>query len=159
MICNIRFIVSTTDYHRQKWPQIFNIHINIARRRWKGRLLLLFLIRCKRPSKLYYYWLVIFCTTNSSRVLARERWQTFENSWEKTLYLKNTLYLFTYRKNFIFLLYLCILPCVGKFNKSNNTNLLAQNSFCIISLFVCVCVFVLSECVAEQAEFRRITTF
>ena len=26
------------------------------------------------------YWLVIFCTTNSSRVLARERWQTFENS-------------------------------------------------------------------------------
>ena len=27
------------------------------------------------------YWLAIFCTTNSSRVLARERWQTFENSW------------------------------------------------------------------------------
>ena len=26
------------------------------------------------------YWLVSFCTTNSSRVLARERWQTFENS-------------------------------------------------------------------------------
>ena len=26
------------------------------------------------------YWLVIFCTTNSSRVLERERWQTFENS-------------------------------------------------------------------------------
>ena len=24
-----------------------------------------------------------FCTTNSSRVLARERWQTFENSWGK----------------------------------------------------------------------------
>ena len=23
------------------------------------------------------------CTTNSSRVLARERWQTFENSWKK----------------------------------------------------------------------------
>ena len=29
------------------------------------------------------YWLVIFCTTNSSRVLARERWQTFENSLGK----------------------------------------------------------------------------
>ena len=30
------------------------------------------------------HWLVIFCTTNSSRVLARERWQTFENSWKIT---------------------------------------------------------------------------
>ena len=30
--------------------------------------------RCKRPSK------VIFCTTNNSRVLARERWQTFEKN-------------------------------------------------------------------------------
>ena len=39
----------------------------------------------------YSYWLVIFCTTNSSRVLARERWQTFENSWKKTQYLMNTL--------------------------------------------------------------------
>ena len=49
--------------------------------------------RCKRPSKLlaqcgctlysHSYWPVIFCTTNSSRVLARERWQTFENSWGK----------------------------------------------------------------------------
>ena len=29
------------------------------------------------------YWLVIFCTANSSRVLTRERWQTFENSWKK----------------------------------------------------------------------------
>ena len=32
------------------------------------------------------YWLanlVNFCTTNSSSVLARERWQTFENSWKK----------------------------------------------------------------------------
>ena len=38
------------------------------------------------------YWLVIFCTTNSSRVLARERWQTYENSWKKTQYLMNTLY-------------------------------------------------------------------
>ena len=28
------------------------------------------------------YWLVIFCTANSSRVLARERWQSFENSWK-----------------------------------------------------------------------------
>ena len=27
--------------------------------------------------------LVIFCTPNSSRVLARERWQTCENSWKK----------------------------------------------------------------------------
>ena len=38
------------------------------------------------------YWLVIFCTTNSSRVLARERWQTFENSWKLTQYLMNILY-------------------------------------------------------------------
>ena len=38
------------------------------------------------------YWLEIFCTTNSSRVLARERRQTFENSWKKTQYLMNTLY-------------------------------------------------------------------
>ena len=30
------------------------------------------------------YWLVIFCTTNSSQLLARERWHTFENSWKKT---------------------------------------------------------------------------
>ena len=30
------------------------------------------------------FWLVIFLTTNSSRVLARERWQTFENSREKS---------------------------------------------------------------------------
>ena len=29
----------------------------------------------------HYNWLVIFCTTNISRVLARrERWQTLENS-------------------------------------------------------------------------------
>ena len=39
------------------------------------------------------YWLVIFCTTKSSRVLTRERRQTFENSWKKTQYLINTLYL------------------------------------------------------------------
>ena len=38
------------------------------------------------------YWLVIFCTTHSSRVLARERWQTFQNFWKKTQYLINTLY-------------------------------------------------------------------
>ena len=38
------------------------------------------------------YWLVLFCTTNSSQVLARERWQTFENSWKKTQFLMNTLY-------------------------------------------------------------------
>ena len=35
--------------------------------------------------------LAFFCTTNSSRVLARERWQTFENSWKKIQYLMNTL--------------------------------------------------------------------
>ena len=40
--------------------------------------------RCKRPSKL---------TTNCSRVLARERWQTIENSW-KIQNLMNTLYIF-----------------------------------------------------------------
>ena len=45
--------------------------------------------RCKRPSyamRVYshFYWLVIFYITNSSRVLVRERWQTFENSWKKT---------------------------------------------------------------------------
>merc|ERR1711946_52473 len=33
------------------------------------------------------YWLVIFCTTNSSRVLARERWQTFEIFWKKLQHL------------------------------------------------------------------------
>ena len=32
-----------------------------------------------------------FCTTNSSRVLARERWQTSENSWKKTQYLMNKI--------------------------------------------------------------------
>ena len=32
-----------------------------------------------------------FCTPNSSRVLARESWQTFENSCLKTQYLMNTL--------------------------------------------------------------------
>ena len=38
-------------------------------------------------------WLVIFCTTNKSRVLAGERWQIFENSWKETQYLMNTLYI------------------------------------------------------------------
>ena len=54
--------------------------------------------RCKRPQKLSTQCectvtprLVIFCTDNSSRVLTRERWQTFENSWKKTQYLMNTL--------------------------------------------------------------------
>ena len=28
------------------------------------------------------YWMLTFCTTNSSRVLARQRWQTFENNWK-----------------------------------------------------------------------------
>ena len=52
--------------------------------------------RCQTPSKLstirvysHSYWLVIFCTTNCSRVLGRERWQTFENSWKKTQYFMN----------------------------------------------------------------------
>ena len=36
--------------------------------------------------------LLTFCTTNNSRVLVRERWQTFENSWKKTQYILNTLY-------------------------------------------------------------------
>ena len=41
-----------------------------------------------QPKRLYShsYWLVIFCTTNSSRVLARERWQTVENSWKISQY-------------------------------------------------------------------------
>ena len=39
------------------------------------------------------YWLIIFCTTNRSRVLARERWQTFENSWKKTQHLMNNLFI------------------------------------------------------------------
>ena len=34
----------------------------------------------------------IFCTTNSSRVLVKERWQTFENSLKKTQCLIFTLY-------------------------------------------------------------------
>ena len=38
------------------------------------------------------YWLVIFFTTNSSRVLARERSQIFESSWKKKWYLMNTLH-------------------------------------------------------------------
>ena len=32
------------------------------------------------------YWLVIFCTTNNRRVLARERWQSFENYWKNTIF-------------------------------------------------------------------------
>ena len=36
--------------------------------------------------------LVIFCPASSSRVLTRERWQTFEISWKKAQYLMNTLY-------------------------------------------------------------------
>ena len=54
------------------------------------------------------YWLEIFCTTNSSRVLARERWKTFENSWEKTQYLMNTLYKV---KLSLFLSFIC--PSIG----------------------------------------------
>ena len=46
------------------------------------------------------YWLVIFCTTNSSRVLARKRWLTFEKSWKKTQYLLNTLYIHSSKFNF-----------------------------------------------------------
>ena len=41
------------------------------------------------------YWMVIFCTTNNSRVQARERWLNFENSLKKKLYLMNTLYHFS----------------------------------------------------------------
>ena len=44
-------------------------------------------LQSSQPSKRVYspsYLLVIFCTTNSSRVLmARESWQTFENSCKK----------------------------------------------------------------------------
>ena len=32
------------------------------------------------------HWLLNFCTTNSSRVLARERWQTFENSRKDAIF-------------------------------------------------------------------------
>ena len=35
------------------------------------------------PVYIHSYWLATFCTTNSSRVLAKERWQTLENSWRK----------------------------------------------------------------------------
>ena len=34
-----------------------------------------------------------FPRKDSSPVLARERWQAFENSWKKTQYLMNTLYI------------------------------------------------------------------
>ena len=37
------------------------------------------------------YWLANFCTTNSSSVLARERWQNNENSREKTQFFLNTI--------------------------------------------------------------------
>ena len=39
------------------------------------------------------YWPVFFCTTNRSRVLARESWQTFENYRKNPQYFMNTLYL------------------------------------------------------------------
>ena len=55
--------------------------------------------RCKRPSKLnamrvysHSYWLVIFCTTNSSRLLARERWQIVENSWKNTIFNEHPVF-------------------------------------------------------------------
>ena len=32
------------------------------------------------------YWLDIYCTSNGSRVLARERWQSFENFWKNTIF-------------------------------------------------------------------------
>ena len=45
------------------------------------------------------YWLVIFCTTNSSRVLARrERWQTFDNSWKNTIFNEQPVYCILWRK-------------------------------------------------------------
>ena len=35
-----------------------------------------------------------FCTTNSSRVLAWERWQTFDNSWQKnTIFNEHSVYI------------------------------------------------------------------
>ena len=58
--------------------------------------------RCKRPSKLSTQYectvsLLLadnFCTTNSSHVLARDSWQTSENSCKKNPhYLMNALYL------------------------------------------------------------------
>ena len=55
-----------------------------------GKIVFFFTIHCN-PSHIPY-WLVIFCTTNSSRVLARERWQTVENSWKEKQYSMNTLY-------------------------------------------------------------------
>ena len=39
----------------------------------------------------YSYWLVIFSTTNISRALARERWQTFEKN---TIFNEHPVFLF-----------------------------------------------------------------
>ena len=47
--------------------------------------------------------LVFFCTTNSSRVLAREMWQTFENSWKKnTIFNEHPVLVDRCRKSFFF---------------------------------------------------------
>ena len=59
------------------------------------------------------YWLVIFCTTNSSRVLARERWQIFENSWKKTQYFMNNLYKSLYSSIYLSTyVSICIYVCI-----------------------------------------------
>ena len=68
------------------------------------------------------YWLAIVCTTNSSRVLARERWQTFEKSWKKTQYLMNTLYIYVHT-------YMLI-----EIHNTLFSNLLSQTRFCITSV-------------------------
>ena len=87
------------------------------------------------------YWLVIFCTTNCSPVLARKRWQTFENSRKKTQYLMNTLYINKhYFSNFSFTInniwtqvvhLKSIVFCVNDYGlsqKKNVDNLLLMNS-------------------------------
>ena len=44
---------------------------------------IVFLHNSLQPIPRLHRWLVIFCITNGSRVLAGQRWQTFENSWKK----------------------------------------------------------------------------
>ena len=42
----------------------------------------------QRKARVYSHshWLAVFCTTIGSRVLARERWQTFENYGKNTIF-------------------------------------------------------------------------
>ena len=70
----------------------FTIHCNPSHAYIAGRDLA-FIARNEMRVYSHSYWLVNFCKTNSSRVLAKERLQTFENSWKKTQYLNNTLYI------------------------------------------------------------------